>query len=207
MISGSRCYELDHTSVGGGQPVPALEGEFPRHPGRCSWRVISVTPSAATACLTPSRRLLRTLGALQACRPAGQPIMVAPGFLRCLGQVVGGMRAPCAGKNPGRRAPREGGRSHLAIRRRQIQSGSSFRGQGAPQDHTVYSPDPLTLADAPAFAAPSCSGTARARASPIQRDAGRRRLKTPWCDNSASAALLGQPVPAGIAIKARTSVR
>jgi murein DD-endopeptidase MepM/ murein hydrolase activator NlpD len=185
MISGSALlYELDNPVSAGGQPVPALEDEFPgirktllEHHLRYNFVRYGVPYTVSLGCFeTASAR-----HKMPSCRTADQ---VAQRFLRAL-RVVGGMPRTLRGAQPWPvERPAKVSQSFGYYVPGQIQSGSGFRGQGGRQDYTVYAQIRFPLAQAPAFA-----GSERYWRGPRSRISDPTEMqtsdiaKTPWRDN------------------------
>jgi hypothetical protein len=185
LISGSvLLYELDAPASAGGQPVPALEGEFPgirktllEHHLRYTFVRYGVPYAVSVGCFETASTRFK----MPSCRTADQ---VAQRFLRAL-QVVGGTPRPMRGAKPWLvDRPVKVSQSFGYYVPGQIQSGSGFRGQGGRQDYTVYSQIRFPLAEAPAFA-----GTERYWRGPRTRISDPTEMqssdaaKTPWRDN------------------------
>ena len=153
QISGSALlYDLDAPIAAEGQPVPALEEEFPgirrmilEHHLRYTFVRFGVPYVVSVVCFDAgvSRYKMPT------CRAADQ---VAQRFLRAL-RVVGGMpRNLRAAKPLPIERPTRVSQSFGYYGPGQLLSGTGFRGQGGRVDYTVYSQIRFPLADAPAFA-------------------------------------------------------
>jgi len=153
ILSGSALlYELDLPPQAAGQPVPALEEEFPgirrtllEHHLRYTFVRYGVPYSVSIGCFETASARYK----MPSCRTAEQ---IAQRFLRAL-QVVGGTPrpAPVAEPWPVER-PRKVSHSFGYFAPGQIKSGTGFRDKGGRPDYTVYSQIRFPLAEAPAFA-------------------------------------------------------
>ncbi len=153
LISGSALlYELDVPVAAGGQPVPALEDEFPgirrtilEHHLRYTFVRYGVPYAVSVGCFDTASVRHKT----PSCRLADQ---VVQRFLRAL-RVVGGTPRPMrAGKPWPIERPEKVSQTFSYYAPGQIRSGTGFRGKGGRQDYTVYSQIRFPLAEAPAYA-------------------------------------------------------
>ncbi len=153
LISGSALlYELDTPPSAAGQPVAALEEEFPgirkmliEHHLRYTFVRYGVPYTVSIACFETASARYK----MPSCRTAD---VVAQRFLRAL-QVVGGTPHVLRGAEPWPiQRPAKVSHSFGYFAPGQIQAGSGFHGQGGRPDYTVYSQIRFPLADAPAFA-------------------------------------------------------
>ena len=152
QISGSALlYDLDASVTAEGQPVPALDEEFPgirrmilEHHLRYTFVRFGVPYVVSVLCFDAGVSRYR----MPACRSADQ---VAQRFLRAL-RVVGGMpRTLRATKPLPVERPARASRSFGYYAPGQLVSGSGPRGIGR-ADYTAYSQIRFPLEDAPAFA-------------------------------------------------------
>ncbi|MBX9824726.1 MAG: M23 family metallopeptidase [Xanthobacteraceae bacterium] len=185
LISGSALlYEIDMPPSAGGQPVTALENEFPgirktilEHHLRYTFVRYGVPYSVSVGCLdTASVR-----HKVPSCRTADQ---VAQRFLRAL-RVVGGSPRPRRMTQPWPvERPQKVSQTFGYYAPGQIQTGTGFRGKGGRQDYTVYSQIRFPLAEAPAYA-----GSERYHRGPKTRIADPNDIQpaqiaqNPWRDN------------------------
>jgi murein DD-endopeptidase MepM/ murein hydrolase activator NlpD len=153
IISGSALlYELDTQPQIAGQPVPALETEFPgirktllESHLRYTFVRYGVPYSVAIGCFETASARMK----MPSCRTADQ---IAQRFLRAL-QVVGGTpRVQHTAEPWPIERPAKVSHSFGYFAPGQVQSGTSFRGQGGRADYTVYSRIRFPLADAPVVA-------------------------------------------------------
>jgi murein DD-endopeptidase MepM/ murein hydrolase activator NlpD len=153
QISGSvLLYDLDWPIIASGQPVPALEAEFPgirrlilEHHLRYTFVRFGVPYVVSIICFDAGVSRYR----MPTCRNAEQ---VALRFLRAL-RVGGGMphRLRPARPLPIER-PAKLSQNFSYYAPGKILSGTGFRGEGGRADHTVYSQIRFPLAEAPAYA-------------------------------------------------------
>ena len=152
QISGSALlYDLDAPMTAEGQPVAALEEEFPgirrtilEHHLRYTFVRFGVPYVVSAICFDAGVARYK----MPTCKAADQ---IALRFLRAL-RVAGGMprRLPAAKPLPIER-PARVSQSFGYYGPGQLLSGTGFRGQGGRSDYTVYSQIRFPLADAPAF--------------------------------------------------------
>jgi murein DD-endopeptidase MepM/ murein hydrolase activator NlpD len=185
LISGSALlYELDAPVAAGGQPVAALEDEFPgirrtilEHHLRYTFVRYGVPYAVSVGCFDTASVRHKT----PSCRLADQ---VVQRFLRAL-RVVGGTPRPMrAGKPWPIERPKKVSQTFSYYAPGQIKSGTGFRGLRGRQDYTVYSQIRFPLAEAPAYA-----GTELFHRGPRTRisDPGNIQpsliAENPWRDN------------------------
>jgi murein DD-endopeptidase MepM/ murein hydrolase activator NlpD len=153
IISGSvLLYDLDSQPQITGQPVPALDSEFPgirkmllESHLRYTFVRYGVPYSVSIGCFETASTRLK----MPSCRTADQ---IALRLLRAL-QVVGGMPHARHIAEPWPVArPAKVSHSFGYFAPGQIQSGTSFHGQGGRADYTVYSQIRFPLAEAPVVA-------------------------------------------------------
>jgi murein DD-endopeptidase MepM/ murein hydrolase activator NlpD len=185
LISGSALlYELDTTPAAGGQPVPALDDEFPgirktllEHHLRYTFVRYGVPYAVSIACFETASTRAKT----PSCRTAD---LVAQRFLRAL-QVVGGMPHVLRSVEPWPvERPAKVSHAFGYFAPGQIQSGTGFRGQGGRPDSTVYSQIRFPLANAPAFAGTELFRRgARVRITDPTDVLSVQAANVPWRDN------------------------
>jgi murein DD-endopeptidase MepM/ murein hydrolase activator NlpD len=185
IISGSALlYELDAPREAAGQPVAALEEEFPgirrtllEHHLRYTFVRYGVPYSVSIGCFETASARYK----MPSCRTADQ---IAQRFLRAL-QVVGGMpRAPRSAEPWPVERPKKVSHAFGYFAPGQIKSGTGFRGQGGRPDYTVYSQIRFPLAEAPAFAGTELFHRgARARITDPSDAAAVQAATVPWRDN------------------------
>jgi hypothetical protein len=153
LISGSGLlYELDVPVAAGGQPVAALEDEFPgirrtilEHHLRYTFVRYGVPYAVSVGCFDAASVRHKT----PSCRLADQ---VVQRFLRAL-RVVGGTPRPIRAAKPWPvERPEKVSQTFSYYAPGQIRSGTGFRGKGGRQDYTVYSQIRFPLGEAPAYA-------------------------------------------------------
>lgn len=153
IISGSALlYELDTPPQASGQPVPALDGEFPgirktllESHLRYTFVRYGVPYSVSVGCFETASARYK----MPSCKTADQ---VALRFLRAL-QVVGGTPHTLHGATPWPvERPAKVSHSFGYYAPGMIQSGTGFRGQAGRPDYTVYSQIRFPLSEAPVFA-------------------------------------------------------
>jgi hypothetical protein len=185
QISGSALlYELDTPPSATGQPVPALDGEFPgirrmlmESYLRYTFVRYGVPYSVSIGCFETASARYK----MPSCRTADQ---IAQRFLRVL-QVVGGMPHPLHIAEPWPvERPEKVSHSFGYFAPGQVQSGTSFRGQGGRADYTVYSQIRFPLADAPVFAGTELFRRgARLRITDATDFLAVQAASVPWRDN------------------------
>ena len=185
IISGSALlYELDTSPQAAGQPVAALEEEFPgirktllESHLRYTFVRYGVPYSVSIGCFETASTRYK----MPSCRTADQ---IAQRFLRAL-QVVGGMPHPPRSAEPWPiERPAKVSHSFGYFAPGQIKSGTGFRDKGGRPDYTVYSQIRFPLAEAPAFAGTELFHRgARARITDPSDAAAVQAATVPWRDN------------------------
>lgn len=181
LISGSALlYELDNLTPATGNPVPALEADFPgirrlihEHHLRYTFVRYGVPYLVSTACFHGSVSRYR----MPTCQAADRVLLRFLGALR----IVGGTPKPIRIAQPlSIERPAEASPTFTYHAAGRLLPDTGFRGKGGRDDDTVYSQIRFPLAEAPAYVN---SQMFQSRNKPSPGQDGSPNYSYPWRDN------------------------